>query len=217
MKRYDAVIFDLDGTLLDTAEGICRSVAYVIDNLKLTQIDDDVMKSFIGPPMQHSFARVYGLDKEEADRAADVFRNRYKEHDLLYARPYDGIYETIGKLKDAGVAVAVATYKRQDYAEKILIHFGFGNICDAICGADFEGRLSKKDIIDNAIAKVTADKSANVVMVGDSDNDAVGADQRGVDFIGVTYGFGFREPGDVRQYSNVGIADKPEDILRFIL
>ena len=217
MKRYDAVIFDLDGTLLDTAEGIYRSVGYVIEKLNLTSPTPEVMRTFIGPPMQHSFARIYGLDKDAADRAAAMFRDRYKEDDILLAAPYEGIYETLEALGEAGIKTAVATYKRQDYAEKILVHFGFDRICDAMCGSDFEGKLTKKDIIDNAIKAVTSSEDARVVMVGDSDNDAIGAAERGVDFIAVTYGFGFADSTAAAEFENIGTASTPKDILRFVL
>ena len=216
MRHYDAVIFDLDGTLLDTSEGIFKSVTYAIDTLGFEKITPDVLRTFIGPPIQNSFARVYGLEKEEADKAADVFRNRYKEDDIVRAVPYEGIFETLEKLRASGVKTAVATYKRQDYAEKILKHFGFDRAVDTICGSDFEGKLSKKDIIDNAIKLLGADK-ARTVMVGDSDNDALGASGIGVDFIGVTYGFGFADAEDVNEFPAIGPAKSPEGILRYVL
>ena len=70
MRHYDAVIFDLDGTLLDTSEGIYKSVTYAIDTLGFEKIPSEVLRTFIGPPTQNSFARVYGLEKEEADKPA---------------------------------------------------------------------------------------------------------------------------------------------------
>ncbi len=216
MRRYDAVIFDLDGTLLDTSEGIFRSVSYAIEKLGFEKLKPEVLRTFIGPPIQRSFALVYGLGKQEADEAADVFRNRYKEEDLLFAKPYEGIFETLNALRNAGIKTAVATYKRQDYAEKILIHFGFDKACDAICGSDLEGKLSKRDIIENAINCLGAGKRG-VVMIGDSDNDAVGASEIGVDFIGVTYGFGFSRAEDVNEFPCIGSADSPDGILRYIL
>ncbi|MBO4267589.1 MAG: HAD hydrolase-like protein [Lachnospiraceae bacterium] len=216
MRRYDAVIFDLDGTLLDTSEGIFRSVLYAIETLGYEKVSSDVLRTFIGPPIQKSFARVYGLEKEEADKAADVFRNRYKEDDILLAVPYEGIFETLAKLRESGVKTAVATYKRQDYAGKLLMHFGFDKAVDAICGSDAEGKLSKKDIIDNAIKILGADRS-RTVMVGDSDNDAIGSSGTGVDFIGVTYGFGFSGAADVNKFPAIGTSDSPEGILRYIL
>ena len=217
MRHYDAVIFDLDGTLLDTSEGIFRSVGYVIDRLGLPMPSEQVMRSFIGPPIQRSFMRVFGFTKEQGDEAANMFRDRYKDDDILHARPYDGIFETIGKLKEGGVKCAVATYKRQDYAEKILIHFGFDRICDRICGSDFEGKLSKRDIIENAIRYMGVTDYLRAVMVGDSDNDAEGAGEIKVPFIGVTYGFGFAGADDVNCFANIGIASTPADIAGIVL
>ena len=217
MRHYDAVIFDLDGTLLDTSEGIFKSVSYVIDTLKLPRLSDDVMRTFIGPPIQKSFARIYGMDSADAGRAAELFRNRYKENDLLLAKPYEGIFEAIRDLNNAGIKTAVATYKRQDYAEKILKHFGFDKVCDIMCGSDFDGVLTKKDIIENAIKGMGISDRRRVVMVGDSDNDATGAEEIGVDFIGVTYGFGFNSTEDVNGYKNIGSADSPSQIVGIVL
>lgn len=217
MNRYDAVIFDLDGTLLDTAEGIFRSVSYAIETFSLPMPGDDVLSTFIGPPIQDSFMRIYGMDRDEAMKAANVFRERYKESDILLAKPYDGIYETIEALRGAGVKTAVATYKRQDYAEKILVHFGFDRICDHICGSDFEGKLKKKDIIENAVKACTITDAKKAVMVGDSDNDALGAAEAKHDFIAALYGFGFKDKEDAGRFPLVGVAASPKDILRFVL
>ena len=217
MRHYDAVIFDLDGTLLDTSEGIFKSVGYVIDTLRLASPSDEVMRTFIGPPVQKSFARIYDMDKADANHAAGLFRDRYKENDLLLAKPYEGIFDAIRDLNNAGARTAVATYKRQDYAEKILKHFGFDKVCACLCGSDFDGVLTKKDIIENAIKGMEISDRRRVVMVGDSDNDAMGAEEIGVDFIGVTYGFGFNSSEDVNRYKNIGSADSPSQIVRIVL
>lgn len=217
MRRYDAVIFDLDGTLLDTGEGVSKSVRYTIDKLGLPEASEGVLRSFIGPPIQRSFERIYGLDKTAAMEAADIFRSRYKDEDLLLAIPYEGIFETIDKLSAAGIRTGVATYKRQDYADKILSHFGFDRVCDVICGSDAEGKLSKCDIIENAIRMLGVTDKSRAVMIGDSDNDAEGAAQIGVPFVGVTYGFGFASKEDVDVFTNIGTADSCPDILRCIL
>lgn len=216
MRTYDAVIFDLDGTLLDTSEGIRHSIEYAIETLGLDRLSDEVIRTFIGPPIQRSFARVYGMEKAEADAAAAVFRDRYKGDDLLLAKPYDGIIETMKFLRENGIKTAVATYKRSDYAKRLLEHYGFDKVSDAIFGSDFEGLLTKKDIIENAINAVCHERS-RVVMVGDSDNDAIGAKEAGVDFIGVTYGFGFTTKEDIEKFSHVFVADSPKDIAGFIL
>ncbi|MBQ6575044.1 MAG: HAD hydrolase-like protein [Lachnospiraceae bacterium] len=212
MRNCELVIFDLDGTLLDTSEGIKKSVGYVIDSLNLPKITDDVLRTFIGPPMQRSFERVFGMNSDDAMKAADMFRDRYKDGDVLLARPYDGIFETIEELERAGIKTAVATYKRQDYADIILEHFGFDRAVDAICGSDFEGKLSKKDIIKNAIDVLGVSDISRAVMVGDSDNDAQGAAELGIAFIGVTYGFGFAGKADVDAFPNIGCASSCKEI-----
>ena len=217
MRHYEAVIFDLDGTLLDTSEGIFRSVSYVIARSNLTPLREEIMRTFIGPPIQRSFARVYSLADEDAQKAAAMFRDRYKDHDLLLAKPYEGIIDAMNELRDAGIKTAVATYKRQDYAEKILCHFGFDKVTDAICGSDAEGKLTKRDIIENAIKNLGVTDKKRSVMVGDSDNDAIGAKEIGVDFIGVTYGFGFFCAQDVNEYDNTGVASSPRDLVGLII
>lgn len=216
-QRFKAVVFDLDGTLLDTSEGVLASVGYTVEHFGFAPLTEEKMRSFIGPPIQDSFARVYGLEGDILQEIATVFRNRYKEADLLKAVPYDGIYEVFERLTGSGIKPAIATYKRQDYAREILVHFGFDRYTDIMYGADHENRLKKNDIIRNALrdAGVTAPEEA--VMVGDSDNDAMGARLLGVNFIGVTYGFGFHTAADVDAFPNMGAAGTTEEIARLII
>ena len=217
MKNCELVIFDLDGTLLDTSEGIRKSVGYVIETLGLPKISEEVLRTFIGPPMQKSFERVFKMSEEDGKGAADLFRDRYKDGDVLLATPYDGIFETIEELEKNGIKTAVATYKRQDYAEAILRHFGFDKAVDVICGCDFDGKFTKKDIIKNAMNAIGATDPDRVVMVGDSDNDAAGAADLGIPFIGVTYGFGFSGKEDVDAFDNIGCAATCKEIVRYVI
>ena len=92
-RRYRGIIFDLDGTLLDTAKGVLESVLYTTKTMGYEPPREDMMKTFIGPPIKHSLIKVYGIDEEEANRATEIFRNRYKDYDLLKATPYDGLIE----------------------------------------------------------------------------------------------------------------------------
>jgi len=195
--RYDTVIFDLDGTLLDTSEGILRSVKYTVEQLGFPLPAPEVLRTFIGPPIQDSLRRAYDLTREEAAEAAEIFRNRYKDHDLLYASVYPGIPELLGKLRAEGLKTAVATYKRQDYTGKLLAGFGLDTLVDAVCGSDFEGKLTKSDIIDNAVLETRSADRTRIIMVGDSDNDLIGAKKAGLRFAGVTWGFGFRCEKDI--------------------
>lgn len=211
-QRFKAAVFDLDGTLLDTSAGVLASVRYTIDHFGLRPLEEEQLKKFIGPPIQDSFAKVYGLEGDILQEIATVFRNRYKESDLLKAVPYDGIYDVFERLIESGIKPAIATYKRQDYATEILVYFGFDKYTDIMYGADHENRLKKNDIIRNAIFDAGVAKPGEAVMVGDSDNDAIGAKTLGVMFIGVTYGFGFHTTEDVEKFPNIGVARTTDEI-----
>lgn len=207
VRQYKAAVFDLDGTLLDTSEGVLAAVKYTIKYFNFPQLSDGQLRAFIGPPIQNSFARTYNSEGPVLQEIATVFRNRYKDVDLLKAAPYPGIYDVFQSLVDNGVKPAIATYKRQDYASTILTHFGFDRYTDIMYGADHENKLKKRDIIENALKDSGMSDYRDAVMIGDSDNDAIGAKEIGVDFIGVTYGFGFTEPEDVKKHDHVGIAE----------
>lgn len=215
--RYKSVIFDVDGTLLDTSEGILAAVGYTIEQFGLQPLDENTIKSFIGPPIQNSFKRIFGFDDEKIMQMAAVFRDRYKEVDLFKAKPYDGIYDVFESLKANGIKPAIATYKRQDYAQMLLKHFRFDEYTDILFGSDFDGKLKKQDIIGLALKETGITNYSEAVMVGDSDNDAVGAEKIGTDFIGVTYGFGFRSREDVFAFRAIGAADTTEELMKLIV
>ena len=215
MKEHRLAIFDLDGTLLDTAQGIHDAVRYTIEHFSLPSLSEAELDTFIGPPVQHSFSRFYGLKGEELQEITNFFRNRYSTADLFKAAPYDGIFEALSSLKERGILIAVATYKREDYAKKLLAEFGFDRYAQFIFGADNENKLKKSDIIGLCLksACITADKA---VMIGDSDNDAIGANNLGIDFVAVTYGFGFHSKQDAEEFHPFACVDSPRDIPKVI-
>ena len=217
MSRYEIAVFDVDGTLLDTTEGVISAVKYTISKMGFKPLPEEKLLKFIGPPIQDSFAKAYGIEGSILQDIATCFRDRYKEYDLLKAKPYEGIYDVFDWLDEIGVKLAVATYKRQDYAEIILKHFGFDKYTNILYGADHENKLKKVDIIKKCMDDLGVTDYSNAVMVGDSDNDAIGAKQIGMDFIGVTYGFGFRSIEDVSKFDTCGIAQNTHGIVDIIL
>lgn len=214
--KYRLVIFDLDGTLMDTSEGILASVKYTIEKTGTPNLSQEQMKTFIGPPIQKSFARVYGIDELQANQMAAVFRERYSTVDLLLASPYDGIYELLEGLSKRQIQSAVATYKREDYALRLLTEYHFGDYMGIMHGSDMEGRLSKSDIIRKCILEANVELG-EVVMVGDTESDEKGAHDIGIDFIGVTYGFGYKTKEDIKSCDrNIACVDSPIQILEII-
>lgn len=215
MSKYEIAVFDVDGTLLNTTEGVVAAVRHTIEKYKLPMITEEELLTFIGPPIQDSFARVYGLEGDMIQELATEFRNQYKDVDLFKAEPYEGIYELMDELVARGVKIAVATYKRQDYAIAILKHFGFDRYSNVLYGADHENKLKKVDIIEKCMKDLGSTDYSNAVMIGDSWHDANGAALIGVDFIGVTYGFDYKTAEDVQQHKCIGSADTPLEILQY--
>lgn len=216
MPKHKLVIFDVDGTLLDTTSGVLASIDYTINALGLPKLSIDEELSFVGPPVHDSFKKAFELSEERTLKAVELFRNSYKDTNLFKASPYDGIYELVRKLKSRKVKIGVATYKRNDYAISILKHFKFNDYYDVAYGADPDNKLKKSDLIKKCIEdlKVSPDEA---VMIGDTKLDAIGSEQIGCDFIGVTYGFGFKSKDDVKEYKNIGAADTIEELGELLL
>ena len=214
--EFDSVIYDLDGTLLDTAPGIIESVKYTINLLGFTPMTDKEMHAFIGPPLSESFQKYCGCNLKEADRAVAIFRDFYQKEALLNAIPYDGIYECFQLLSEAGFRMSVATNKPERFALRLMNHFRFDRYLRAIHGADEDGKLRKADLIRLCIRETGGTTSTSVV-VGDTVSDAKGARETGVSFLAVSYGFGFRTNEDLKELSCIGIADSPRQIAAILL
>jgi len=206
--RYKAVLFDVDGTVLDTSEGIVKSVKETIEHFDLERLPESEILHFIGPPIEWSFEGKCGVTGDRLKEVVAYFRDRYSNYNLLLATPYDGIFELMDYLRSNGIAMGIATYKKQDYAEKLLLHFGFDNYTDIIYGSDYEGKLRKSDIIRLCIDRLGGDPQ-DVLMVGDSSHDAKGAALAGTPFAGVAFGFGFGKFGgeDINDFEHVFYAN----------
>ena len=206
--RIKAVIWDVDGTLLNTQEGLAAAYRYTIEQCHLPSKTDEELGAFIGPTPQTIFMTHFGLNEENAQRAADIFRERYKSYDLLKAFLYPGVEDVLSSLDEAGIQQAIATNKRQDYATEICRHFGLDGYCDPIIGADNKNKLIKADLIRKCLEELEISDPSSVVMIGDTEGDKQAAKAAGVQFLGVNYGFGFR---------NVhGHANSSEEILTIL-
>jgi len=215
LRKYDAVLFDVDGTLLETSEGIMQSLREMMEHFGYEVPDDEELITFIGPPIEMSLENKLGLTGEENKKATMYFRDRYSNHNLMGARVYPGIMELLDYLKSEEIPMAIATYKKQDYATKICLGFGFGEYTDLIFGSDYEGKLAKADIIDLCIEKLDIRDKKRILMVGDSQFDALGAQKAGVSFAAVSYGFGFGKIGgeDVKLYPHDHYVNSPEELI----
>lgn len=187
--KYELIIFDLDGTLLDTSPGIFNSVRYAEKRMKLKAIPDEQLKRFVGPPPKDMYMEVYGLSEEDALSAAGFHREYGREKAIYEAAIYPNIKDVLIQLKKMGIKLAVATLKSQSIAERILDNFELIDLFDTIVGMDDRESLSKAQTIIKAVSDT--ETKGKAVMVGDSRYDLEGAKEAGVHFIGVLYGFGF--------------------------
>ncbi len=210
-----SVIFDLDGTLLDTSEGVISSVKKMIEHMGYEIPDQEVLESFIGPPINKNLERLYDISPEDAMDAMNYFRSEYPKGDIFKAEHYDGMSELLATLKEKGFKVGVATYKREDMANNLLDKKGLAKYFDVIHGSNVASDMTKADIVNLTIRDLGAAPS-ETLMIGDSDNDAIGADEAGAQFLGVTYGFGFKGVEDVLKYKNIGVAATTYEVMDII-
>lgn len=207
-KKYETIIFDLDGTLLDTSPGIFNSVRFAEQQLGLDPIPDDRLHVFVGPPPKQMYQKVYGVDEETATKAT-VFHRQYSREKAIYeATVYPGMKETLTALQQQGYKLAVATLKGQKIAEKVLQIHEMADFFDSIVGMDEAESFTKCKTIQVAIEETGT--TGNVLMVGDSEYDYIGACEANVDFLGAVYGFGI-----VAEETRFPLIKTPQEILEW--
>ena len=193
---FNTVLFDLDGTLLDTSEGLFLSLDETVERFGLSLPTPAQKKSIIGPPIDQSLHRIWNLDDEHTAEAADFFRKTYSERYLFKAMPYPGIAELLSKLSEDGWRTGIATYKRNDYAQRLMAATGLAQLCRFSLGSDGRSQ-TKADIIRLCTDALGCPSPEYCIMVGDTTHDFLGAKKAGTAFIGVTYGFGFKTADEI--------------------
>lgn len=211
--HYKVVLWDFDGTLVDTSEGIFRSLEYAFMRLGAPAPGREVLRRFIGPPLLYSFQTYIGMSYEEAQRAVLVFRDDYEAGGMYHSRVYDGLPELIARLRQNGVKTAVATLKPEATARQLLHHFGMEGLFDACTGntPDENDQTTKADIIRKTMHRLEWTDLSSMVLIGDSVYDAQGARDVGIDFIAAAYGFGIG-PGERETLDSRFVAETPGDL-----
>ncbi len=191
MKNY--ILFDLDGTLTDPKVGICTSAQYALADQGIVVENIDDLTAFIGPPLQYSFQKFYGMDEEQTARAVAKFRERMHSVGKFENEIYPGIPEMLQKLKAQGFHLAVASSKTEDMVKEILEHFGIDRYFEAIVGSDPKAMdSSKEDVINDTLNRLfhyRMIKKASVIMVGDRCFDVDAAKEVGLASVAVSYGY----------------------------
>lgn len=207
---YSAVIFDFDGTICDTGEGIKKSAKYALESFDIPCPEWDELDFFIGPPLLVTFQERFNQTPTDADLLVKKFRERYTNVGLYESHLYDGVEELLKNLKNDGIKIGIASSKPKDYVDKLLTKFGIIDYFDSICAVSFQADCeSKISIIHRCVAELEEDNKS-IIMVGDTAFDIDGANENMLDSVGVIWGYGSKF--DFIERGATYIADKMGDI-----
>lgn len=215
-NNYDYVLFDLDGTLTDSSEGIINCAVFALSHFGIEVKDRSTLMPFLGPPLSWSFRNVCGLEEEQAEAAVRKYRERYSTVGLFENRPYDGIPQLLQSLKAAGKRLAVATSKPEKFSLRILERFELLQYFDAVTGCGLDGSLdTKAEVVAETLRRLEATDLSRAVMVGDRKYDVLGAREAGLETIGA--GWGYAEKGELEACGALCIAAEPAALGELIL
>lgn len=197
-----AILFDLDGTLIDSSEGITKSAQYALRHYGIEENDLKNLYFFIGPPLVNSFMSHYGFSKEKAVEAVDVYRERYHVKGIYECSLYPGVRECIEELRSRGYLIGMASSKPEESCRRILKHFQILDLFDDVVGATFDGKIdTKEEVLNEVMRRWSNISKAEMCLIGDTMFDIDGANQVGISSIAVSFGFGdvdkMRESGAV--------------------
>jgi len=186
MKK--TILFDLDGTLTDSGEGIINCAIMALEHFGCPIPSREAMRVFVGPPLHESFVK-HGVPADKADEAVAIYRSRYIPIGKYENIPYPGIRNLLEALKKEGHTLYVATSKPEGMSVDILEHFDLAKYFDRICGASMDTSRSSKEAVIAYLIRQNG-RADNMIMVGDTKFDVLGAKEHGIPCIGVSWGYG---------------------------
>lgn len=214
-KKFDAVLFDFDGTVADTGRGIFTCLRQTLAEMGIKEIPLEKLERFIGPPLHHSFQTEFGFDEAAAAAAVERYREKYRGGGLFDLDLYDGIVELLEKLKQAGVKTGLASAKPEQFIYQILEKYSLGHLFDAVSGSSIDNiHAEKVDIIRRTMEALGLVPGARVLMVGDRLFDILGAKDAGIQSAGVLFGYGSRE--ELEKAGADYIVKSPAELLEIV-
>lgn len=216
MAAYDYVIFDFDGTVVDTGEGIIKSLQYSFEQMGREIPDMSELKKFIGPPIYYSYTHFYGVSEEEVGTYIKKYRERYKEKGIYECHLYDGMKELLVSLKERGVKLGIASSKPEHLIYSVGDYLGVTELFDAIVGVkiDDSNHSTKTGLVLEAMNQLGAKDKEKVLMVGDRCFDIDGAAGAGVKSCGALWGYGSRD--EFVEHKADYIAENPADVINLL-
>ncbi len=213
--KYKNVLFDLDGTLTDPAEGITNSVAHALRRMGMTLPPREELLCYIGPPLTYGFTEYGGVPADMAETAVAYYREHFADKGLFENEIYDGVPELLRSLKDSGVGVYLATSKPTVFSKRILQHFDIAQYFDGIVGSELDGHRVDKTEVNRYVLDTYNIPRDSAVMIGDRKFDIAGALAEGIAAVGVSYGYGSTE--ELTETGAVIIADSPKRLSEILL
>ncbi len=213
---YKYLLFDLDGTITDSAPGIISSVEYALSKIGIIVQDKNELYRFIGPPFHVSMKEIYGVPEEKLQESLAYYRERYSTTGIYDNLLFDGIKDLLSQLKDSGKIIVLATSKPEHFAKIILDHFDLTKYFTVIGGCNMDNTRSEKaEVIEYVMDLANIIDKKEAVMIGDRKYDVIGAKLTGIDCIGVTYGYGGYE--ELNEAGATYIVDAMQDIIKIVL
>lgn len=188
-----SLLFDLDGTLTDSKDGIINSVLYSLQRLGIYNISQETLISFIGPPLRESFTKSLGLSHQDSELAVQYYREYYMDKGMYENSVYEGIPELLTFCKKESITLYVATAKPEHYAGKIIEHFNLDSYFKDICGCTLDATRDNKTAVIGYVLQKHGLYTDNTIMIGDREHDINGAHSHNVRSIAVGYGYGTRK------------------------
>lgn len=212
---YKAIMFDLDGTLTESGEGITKSVQYALEKIGKPEPNLEKLRVFVGPPLLEQFMKYTEVDEETARQAVAYYRERYTVTGIFENSVYPGIRELLEVLRRKGYRLAVASSKPENFVNQVLDYFDLTGYFDVIVGSEMNGsRTRKVQVIEETLKRLRlAEHRDQVLMVGDKEHDVFGAREAGVQCVAVSYGYGTME--ELEAAKPLRIVDSAEELLRF--
>lgn len=212
-----AVLFDLDGTIINSEEGITKCVQYTLRHFGIEEPDLKKLTFFIGPPLEMNFKEHYGFSDEQAWEGVLKYRERFDREGIFECELYEGVEEVVKNLHEAGYVTAIASSKPEVACERILDHFSLLPYFDMVVGATLDKRISTKAQVLEELGRRMAGRDISkdeMVLIGDTKFDVLGANAFGIRCIGVDYGFGTRE--ELETAGAVAVFDNIKDVKQYI-
>lgn len=215
MKKYDYILFDLDGTLTDSKPGIVKCIRYALDQ-KGIPYTDAVLDKMVGPPFRVSMHDFLGLEMPEIEELIGLYRGQYQDGGWEDCKIYDGVEDMLSALQKAGKHLAVATSKPIKFTNLMIDGLNLRHYFYFVGGASSDSsRELKCDVIELSLNGLNVVDKSRALMVGDRLYDIVGAKTVGIDVAGVLYGYGNRD--EFEEYGADYILDTPADVVKLVL